>query len=762
MQTAEVQRIPPAGVSAPRRLVRHSASAIAVVFLVLHLPFLPASLEDVDSINFALAIRHFDVAQHQPHPPGYPLFVATAKSVHLLVGDEARALGMVSVAAGAFAVPVLLLLYRRIDPREGEGWLPVAAMLLTVTAPLYWFTAARPLSDMAGLAAATAVQTLTLSATASGGIGIAAALAGIAVGVRSQIAWLTVPLLGLAIIRLPGGERRRAARIGVLALVSGCLVWAVPLILLTGGPLSYWRVLFSQGAEDLSGVRMLWTTPTPRQLLTALSHAFVAPWAIAWTAAGMLALATAGLVHMARQARGALATLAAAFGPYLLFHFLFQESITTRYALPLVPPVAYLAARGISILGWRAGVAAVVAVAVFNGHVGGTSVAAYSRAAAPAFQLLADMRDAAAGMAEGPVVAMDRREQFDLRRPTLWAGDPLGSHAIRLPSPPQHEWLELVNYWNGGGRSPAWFLADPSRTDVDMLQHGEPSRYRWPVPYPALLGGVRPNEIDWYRVDKPEWYLGTGWAVTPEIAGVSELGRTGPLHRAIDGWIQARDLDGGAVLIGGRNFEAALRPQLVVTLDDRPVAELTLGPGAFLDVVSVRFPSAATRPDYSKLSLRVTPPANVGIEQFDVFSPPNGRPVAGFGEGWNEQEYNPALGLRWRWLSERGELRTISRGGPATLHIEGESPRRYFSRPSRLTIRMGDRVIVERMLSSDFSLDVPIPSMPARSSSDTSFRIGTITLETDQFYVPAERSRRSSDRRHLGLRIFRCELRPAS
>jgi hypothetical protein len=43
--------------------------------------------------------------------------------------------------------------------------------------------------------------------------------------------------------------------------------------------------------------------------------------------------------------------------------------------------------------------------------------------------------------------------------------------------------------------------------------------------------------------------------------------------------------------------------------------------------------------------------------------------------------------------------------------------------------------------------------------------IDTLTLETDQFFAPSDRSRpwrRSSDRRHLGLRIFRCEIRPAS
>ena len=47
--------------------------------LAAHLPALPPTLEDLDSVNFALGVRHFDVAQHQPHPPGYPIFIALGK-----------------------------------------------------------------------------------------------------------------------------------------------------------------------------------------------------------------------------------------------------------------------------------------------------------------------------------------------------------------------------------------------------------------------------------------------------------------------------------------------------------------------------------------------------------------------------------------------------------------------------------------------------------------------------------------------------------
>jgi hypothetical protein len=152
-------------------------------------------------------------------------------------------------------------------------------------------------------------------------------------------------------------------------------------------------------------------------------------------------------------------------------------------------------------------------------------------------------------------------------------------------------------------------------------------------------------------------------------------------------------------------------------------------------------------PDYVNLDVAASPPAHLSIEQFDASA---SRTLFGFGDGWHEQEFNPRTGLRWRWLSERGDIKLFPRATRLVLHVEGESPRKYFSRGSRLVIRSRDTVVFDRVLADDFSLDVPIAD-----AGDT------LVLETDQVYAPADRSRRTQDRRHLGLRIFKCEIRPA-
>ena len=90
--------------------------------------------------------------------------------------------------------------------------------------------------------------------------------------------------------------------------------------------------------------------------------------------------------------------------------------------------------------------------------------------------------------------------------------------------------------------------------------------------------------MDWYRVDRPEWYVGEGWALTPEAAGVADADRRGPSLAPID----RLDLDSAScwrrLMIGGRSFDPTLRPRLTVRLDGRRLIDDRLAPGAFLRV----------------------------------------------------------------------------------------------------------------------------------------------------------------------------------
>src|SRR4030095_13778051 len=91
---------------APRPTFRFSRQILIVVaaYVAAHLIFLAPSLEDIDSINFALGLRHFDVANHQPHPPGYPVYLALGHVSCAISSWTGPALDPARLAARALAI----------------------------------------------------------------------------------------------------------------------------------------------------------------------------------------------------------------------------------------------------------------------------------------------------------------------------------------------------------------------------------------------------------------------------------------------------------------------------------------------------------------------------------------------------------------------------------------------------------------------------------------------------------------------------------
>ena len=110
-----------------------------------------------------------------------------------------------------------------------------------------------------------------------------------------------------------------------------------------------------------------------------------------------------------------------------------------------------------------------------------------------------------------------------LLRPLEAEPRPVGE---RLPAPPRREWLELARHWQSGAGGPVWFLADPRRTDlalVDPQARRDVERFDWGLPSMSMLGGMRPADVQWYRLGEPGWFATEGWSLTPETAGMARL-----------------------------------------------------------------------------------------------------------------------------------------------------------------------------------------------------------------------------------------------
>ena len=327
------------------------------------------------------------------------MYIAAAKVSTAVLGAagvphaEVRGLAIWSALAGAMLLPLCFWLYRRLlDDASVAAW----AAVVTACSPLVWFNALRPLSDLAGLAVVVVAQALLVdvifrrSPGAAWRLAAGALVAGLAIGVRSQTFVLTLPLLGLALVSRGPGLRARDRLVAVAALAAGGLAWAVPLLVASGGLEAYLVALASQGGEDFSGVLMLWTSPSPRVAATALVDSLLWPWGTIAAGAVVVAVAVAGAARMLWRAPMAFGTLLVAFVPYAVFHLLFHETVTTRYALPLVLPVAVLAVYAAAGIGRAAVHGAGAALVAWSLYVAVPAGVVYAGQPSPAAAAVSD------------------------------------------------------------------------------------------------------------------------------------------------------------------------------------------------------------------------------------------------------------------------------------------------------------------------------------------------------------------------------------
>ena len=264
--------------------------AIGLFFICSTLYFATRSpaLDEWDSVQFALGVGDFNLWRHQPHPPGYPAYIAFGWLFsHVLPLPVPDALGLGSaLGGGLFVACWFLLLARRFEAPLGlVTALSLATLLIT------WMTSTKVLTD--GLEAGLLALTLLLldadtdnsirrrsaettfagqpeclgqdaqdgrrdvrptreTAIAAGWrLGMAGLAAACAAGVRPQNIGivLLILILGIRRARLPA----RGWGIGLGTLAGGCLLWLLPTAWLqartpeaAGDPWAYLHQLLAQ------------------------------------------------------------------------------------------------------------------------------------------------------------------------------------------------------------------------------------------------------------------------------------------------------------------------------------------------------------------------------------------------------------------------------------------------------------------------------------------------------------------------------------
>jgi hypothetical protein len=198
---------------------------------------------DGDSSQFDRAVEKFDVSLHQPHPPGYPLWVLAMKGLTPLLGNPNSAQVLLSLLFTVAGLLFFASLARELLGSEGG----IAATALLAFSPLVFLYAIVPLATSVDLFSSCAVAWFAARIWSGEPRWIipACLVAAITAGFRESGVTFVLPLLAAALVRSLWLSRNRsyawkAFVAGVAAGFAARICWLLPAAGLNGG-LSNWH-----------------------------------------------------------------------------------------------------------------------------------------------------------------------------------------------------------------------------------------------------------------------------------------------------------------------------------------------------------------------------------------------------------------------------------------------------------------------------------------------------------------------------------------
>jgi hypothetical protein len=204
-------------------------AAFFILTVITRLPFTSKLLYHWDSVQFALALKKYDITVHQPHPPGYFLYVMLGRLLNLFINDANTVFVSISIIFSGLAVITIYHLGKEIFDKK----IGVIAAAIALTSPNLWFHGEVALTYIveAFFSSIIALLCWRMLRGEHKYIWLSAIALGIAGGIRQNT---TVFLFPLWLFSLKGVPIRKIfLSFGLLGIV--CLLWFVPMVWMTGG-----------------------------------------------------------------------------------------------------------------------------------------------------------------------------------------------------------------------------------------------------------------------------------------------------------------------------------------------------------------------------------------------------------------------------------------------------------------------------------------------------------------------------------------------
>ena len=198
-----------------------------LITIITRIPSTSKLLYHTDSVHFALALQKYDITVHQPHPPGYFLYVMLGRLLNLVIGDANTVFVSISIVFSGLAVVTIYFLGKEVY----NGRTGLIAAMLAITSPNLWFHGEVALSYMVEAFFSTAVALLCWRMWKGEYkyIWLSVIALGIAGGIRQNTIVFLLPLWLFSVRKAP----IRKVVLSVLLLGLVCLLWFVPMLRMT-------------------------------------------------------------------------------------------------------------------------------------------------------------------------------------------------------------------------------------------------------------------------------------------------------------------------------------------------------------------------------------------------------------------------------------------------------------------------------------------------------------------------------------------------
>ena len=194
---------------------------------------MPEVIFEWDSANYVLGTRDFNVFEHQPHPPGNPLFVLMLWLVGPMGAGPLQFL-IVNTLLGGGAILLLGWMARPLVGPRGAFAIGLAFALC----PPFWFQGAVTTAYVAECFTVTVAGAVALGlARGTLSLPLGAFFAAMALGLRPSAVPAIAPVLAYGIWLARPSFKPLAISGGVF--VATCLVWTVPIFVSAGGVAPY-------------------------------------------------------------------------------------------------------------------------------------------------------------------------------------------------------------------------------------------------------------------------------------------------------------------------------------------------------------------------------------------------------------------------------------------------------------------------------------------------------------------------------------------